>query len=449
MNLSYESKVGIFVTVLLLLTVYAIYRTGDYGVWGERGYPLTALFDSAQGIGPETKVFIAGVQVGSVESVGLKGGKAEVRMKIYKGVKIPRNSRAEIRTRGLVGQSYIDIIVGSDDVPSLEPGEDFLMTQSQVQMSELMNEMAEVARNIRDLTEILDGSIGNILSDFEEVGESLRETFPEVLENLRLLSEDMSYLVSTHRGELNQSLDQIERATAQLEASFTSLASVTRKIDEGQGSLGRLVNDPELVENLNDTLENVNALVGTTRRLRVLLGYRGEYQVKPAETKSTFSIRLQPRADKFYEVGLVNRPQGTTKEETIETTEAGMTTTIQRKTTSDNLAFNLLFGKRFYDFTFRLGVLESSGGLGIDYSLLQDHLSLTTEIFDFDKEPNPNLRFYADIIPIRYVYLTAGGEDLLNRESDPIFFVGGGLRFQDDDLKSLLGLFATGASARP
>ncbi|MBI4208813.1 MAG: MCE family protein [Deltaproteobacteria bacterium] len=449
MNFSYETKVGVFVTVLVVLTLFAIYRTGDWGTWGQRGYSLYAVFDSAQGISPETKIYMAGVPIGEVEAVDLIDGKGRVRMRIDSGVSIPQDSTISIGVHGLVGQRYLEVITGSKSSPPFKPDEKFISTEGQVEMRELMNEMAAVARNVRNITEALEGSLDSILTSFEEVGESFRETLPEVLKNLESVTENVSGLIGENREGLDQSLADIQEAARRLEASMTSLANITQKIDEGEGTLGQLVNDPKMADNISQTMENVNALVGTTRRLRVFLGYRGEFQVDPGEVKSAFSLRLQPRDDKFYEIGLVSAPGGTSEKETVLTTTGGVTTRTETTTLSDEgLSFNLLFGKRFYGLTFRFGILQSEGGMGIDYALFRDHLSLSLEAFDFGRDPNPNLRAFADFLPVRYLYLTAGGEDLLDHDDNPILFFGGGIRVQDDDIKSLLGLVATGASAR-
>lgn len=71
-------------------------------------------------------------------------------------------------------------------------------------------------------------------------------------------------------------------------------------------------------------------------------------------------------------------------------------------------------------------------------------ISLTTalffslEAFDFDPDEKPHLKFKADFTPFQYIYLTAGLNDFMSDADNESFFIGGGLFFSDEDLKTLI-----------
>jgi phospholipid/cholesterol/gamma-HCH transport system substrate-binding protein len=68
---------------------------------------------------------------------------------------------------------------------------------------------------------------------------------------------------------------------------------------------------------------------------------------------------------------------------------------------------------------------------------------LTFEAFDFDPDSNPHLKAYVDYSFLNHLFLTAGMDDFISKDGNESFFVGGGIRFMDDDLKYLLGRLPT------
>ena len=84
------------------------------------------------------------------------------------------------------------------------------------------------------------------------------------------------------------------------------------------------------------------------------------------------------------------------------------------------------------------GIIESTGGIGLDYYLFDDRPKLSLEAFDFDPDRKPHLKGGADLTFFKYLYLTAGFDDFISDEGRSSFFVGVGLRFEDDDIKYLL-----------
>jgi len=183
--------------------------------------------------------------------------------------------------------------------------------------------------------------------------------------------------------------------------------------------------------------------LGRADAWRVYVDYRGEYLFGESALRSTLNLRLQPKADKFYLIGIVDDPVGkrTDKETTTTVHEGGTSyqrtvkqTTIDR----DELKWNAQIGKRFYDVTARAGILASRGGFGIDYHMLNDRLKLTLEAYDFRVDSNPHLKFGVDYSFWKYFYLTGGVDDIMSQDDHATFFLGGGVTFYDDDLKFLL-----------
>jgi phospholipid/cholesterol/gamma-HCH transport system substrate-binding protein len=159
--------------------------------------------------------------------------------------------------------------------------------------------------------------------------------------------------------------------------------------------------------------------------------------------RSELNLRLQPKADKFFLIGVVDDPLGkrsdTSKYKTVN--EDGHITTTETNTVSydlSDLTFNAQIGKRFWDLTLRAGIFSSTGGLGADYYMFDDRLRLTLEAYDWSSNNNPRVRFAASYDFWKSFFLSAGVDNIVSDNGTTSFFVGGGIYFSDDDIKFLL-----------
>ena len=228
-------------------------------------------------------------------------------------------------------------------------------------------------------------------------------------------------------------------AIQDLNKTLASLGNITDTINRGEGTIGRLVHEEETVETLNTTLANLNTYLEKQETYKTFLDYRGEYLTESESLKSYLSLRLQPREDKYYLLQIVDDPAGTTTTTDTTTTIDGVTTKEhEEKTEYDTLKFSAQIAKRYYDLGLRAGFFESTGGLALDYYLLDDRLIVSFESFDFDLEANPHLKAKVDFFPLAHLYLTAGFDDFISDEDDESFFFGAGLSFADDDIKTII-----------
>ncbi len=108
-----EFKIGAFIAMAFFIMALFIFVVGDLGVIFERkGYPLFARFDSVAGLEKRAMVRMAGVKAGYVEEIRLEGNKARVKMSLYPGLRVPRDSKATLASLGLLGEKYIEIVPG-------------------------------------------------------------------------------------------------------------------------------------------------------------------------------------------------------------------------------------------------------------------------------------------------------------------------------------------------
>ncbi len=499
--MSREAKVGIFVVLGLVVLTYFTFRVSKWGGIGEKGYNLTVDFETAAGLEPKANVKMAGVPVGKVEEIKLEGDRARLVLRIDKEIRIPVDSIASIQTQGLLGEKYVEILPGKQKDRVLPAGGRVANTQPPVNLDEIVRKLSLIADDVKRFTETLSGTIGteegkkamseilqnvreassvlrnvttgneerlnrilaNIdrlsgdlqeissankedvrvtIANLREFSQTLKEQTPGLAKKLEAMGDQVSGVISENRENIKESIANLKTASAKLDNTLSSAEKVLAKIERGEGTLGKLVNDNTTVGTLNDTLEGINRYVRKTESLKTFLDYRLEYQTGPSEFKHYANLRLQPSADKYYLLGIVDDPRGKLDTNDTTTTVDGVTTTSRSETLTNDLKFTALVAKRFSGLTIKGGVMESTGGIGADYEVLKDRLTLGLDAFDFGRKKgqHPHLKAYGNYDIVKNLFITGGVDDILNSEDNlRTFFFGFGIKFADEDLKTLLG----------
>ena len=130
--------VGLFVLLGVLALGYLSVKLGRVSFLGGGGYVVFAEFPSVGGLKPGSTVEIAGVEVGRVESIGLKNYEALVTLRIDSGVKLQEDSIASIKTKGLIGERYLRLSPGGSD-KIIEPGGRIREVEAPVDFEELLS----------------------------------------------------------------------------------------------------------------------------------------------------------------------------------------------------------------------------------------------------------------------------------------------------------------------
>jgi phospholipid/cholesterol/gamma-HCH transport system substrate-binding protein len=479
---STELRVGIFALLVLILLSYMTFRVGGFD-WLKRkeGYTVYVYFRNIAGLDAKTRIKVAGVDAGIIERIELVQGRAKLTLRIYPQVKLYSDATATVRTTGLLGEKYLELEVGSQE-PPLKDGDTIKNVKELVDVDELMRDLASVAEgvntfterinqvlareqiedmreaisNLKELTarantllwegdkrfrEALEGinalvkrldemlssnqaSVKELLENLRELSASLKEEAPQTLRNLRETSSEVKALLQENRPQVKSILQKAE--------------DIATRLQEGQGTLGKLLKDERLYEKLTSTVENVDKTLGAIVRFRTFLTFQGRYLSRLGETKGQFFLTLQPREDKYYVLGITADPLGRTETETV--VVDGETTT--QTTTEQDIEFTALFVKRFHDTALKIGLMESTFGLGLEQFLLEDRLRLSIEAWDFgtneEGAERAHLSAGADYFLFKHLFLSAGMDNILNSHMRG-FYMGAGLRFEDEDFKYIFG----------
>ena len=136
-----ELTVGIFMLIGIICLGYLSIKLGKMELIGGNNYRVTALFDSVSGLKPGARVELAGVEIGTVERIGLSnasGDQAEVTLKIKDGIKITDDVIASVRTSGIIGDKFIKLKPGGSD-QLLKNGSKIRETESSIDIEELVS----------------------------------------------------------------------------------------------------------------------------------------------------------------------------------------------------------------------------------------------------------------------------------------------------------------------
>jgi len=134
-----EITVGIFVFLGIMAMAWMAIKLGQVGGLGSSGYNISATFGDAGGLRAGADVMLAGVSIGRVASVQLKGqDEALLQLEIQQGVKLTTDAIAAVRTKGIIGERYVRISQGADDETIEDHGE-IEETESAINIEDLIS----------------------------------------------------------------------------------------------------------------------------------------------------------------------------------------------------------------------------------------------------------------------------------------------------------------------
>jgi len=463
-DLSAELKVGIFAIAVVILLSYMTFKIGDLAPKWRQGYRLYAVFDNISGLDEKSRIKIAGVDAGVVEKIRLKDGRAELTILVDPDVKIYKDAKASLRVSGLLGDKYLALWAGSPTEPVLHDGDTIENIEPAADIDALANELTSAAAHVNDLAESLIDIFGEsekeaisqtifnlraITANLDEILKEGKEPFKTTLARLEELSaalEDkgpgLMDELSTAARELRKVVEEnrvaVKESVENIKAFSESAESIAQKIDKGEGTLGKLLKDDKLYDSLSKAAEGVCKTMDAVDRLRTFMDFRTEYLTRGGDWKGYFDLTLQPRKDKSYILGVVSDPIGSS--EITDKVVSGVTTReekIERK-----IEFTAQFAKRFDNLALRIGMIENTFGFGADYFLKDDRAKVSVNMWDFNADEanadKAHMKIGLDYRIYKYIFISGGVDNLLNDNLRGVY-VGGGLKFEDEDFKYIFG----------
>jgi len=269
-----DISVGIFVLIGVVLAFIVVFTIGSEQHLFESQYTLYANFKDVGGLREGAPVRLAGVDVGIVSRVwfleDIEARLIGTELKINDDVqdRIRGDSVASIQTMGLLGDKFISISMGDPSEPTLKNG-DFIATSESISLYGYFERADKIVNNIVSITESLDTFFAPLK----------REKSGEELARILDTTDDLVREIKDGKGALHALIygggDETGGAMGDFSDSINRLNNIVKKIDEGEGTLGALVNDPTLYEDMKIVL-------GGAKRSKVLRAVI-DYTIKKSE----------------------------------------------------------------------------------------------------------------------------------------------------------------------
>ncbi len=468
------AKIGAFFVAVLVALGILILKIEDIHFGKKaRTNAADAHFKDVAGLDDKSAVRIAGVRVGKVDGISLRpDGTAIVHLALDPGVELREGASAQVRSLGLLGDKYVELQPGAQGAPRLPQGA-LLEGSSAAGFEDLTKMATDIGKDLKELSSALAGSLGGkqgedklnrIVDNIGALAEALREMVEQnrgnidtTLTNLKEFSTQMretlarmDRILEENRANLKSTVSNADEISEKLKTTADNLNSITGKIDTGQGTIGKLLNDDETHKNLNDALtsvktgvESLNQTLSRVNRIQLDLGFRAEYASRLGDGKYYFTLDAIPRDNKFYRLEIGATPKGF--RENIDQTSTvtfpnGSQQTIHTTGEQyvDKLLLSLQLGYRLKDTILRAGLIESRGGAAIEQTFHADTFRIAGEVWDFSRDNyRGHVKLYGRWNASPNLYVTGGGDDILNPGLRGLF-IGGGIRWKDEDLKALL-----------
>lgn len=242
---------------------------------GTPRFKLFAKAPEAGAIGEGTRITLLGVDVGSVKTVELRPDGVVLELEITHRGTLPIDTRAKEQTAGIMGMAALALLPGESTV-ALNEGDTIFAAGGGPGLQDLVGDLGgEASEVLTQIRKLLNDStianaqsgIGSFAGGMEELETLLARESQSIEKLIQGLSATSARLAEITSGpELDRTVSHLDSLTARLAAASSdldqtseSLASVLGKIDRGEGSVGRMVNDSSLYVSLTATLQNIEA----------------------------------------------------------------------------------------------------------------------------------------------------------------------------------------------
>jgi phospholipid/cholesterol/gamma-HCH transport system substrate-binding protein len=244
-----ELKVGLVILTAFVVLAVAVFLIGDKKSLFSRKNHYYVEFNNVSGIKPGSPVQLNGVAIGSVEEVSLPSDPTKERIRVWitldrkyaerirggvqapvAGTMVTGSSQARIKTLGLLGDKFLEISIGSPQLPVI-PDQGQIPAAQPTNVDALLSSGEDVMDNVVEISHSLSVILGRM-----ERGEGLL-------------------------GELTSDSEGSRRLRGSIVGTTEAMQRIADKVDTGQGPLGRLLNDRAMADKLATSLDRLDALL--------------------------------------------------------------------------------------------------------------------------------------------------------------------------------------------
>lgn len=286
MKISREVKTAILVITSLLLIIYLFnYLKGENLFDSSRSF--YTVYDNVEGLAPSTPVTISGLVVGKVQEIGFTddgSGKVKIKLLVNSDFEFSKNSKAQLYETGLIGGKAIAIVPALDGGAMAQDG-DSLESIVKAGLSELVNQkLTPLQEKIETMMESADALLSNLNDVFDEQTKTnLKHSISELgatISSFKNTSNTLNDLISDNKGKIDSTLQKFSEASSsmatiteelaqsnlgatvkELQTTLSNFKGILSSIEKGEGTMGKLLKDEGLYNNLKGATKEMEALL--------------------------------------------------------------------------------------------------------------------------------------------------------------------------------------------
>jgi phospholipid/cholesterol/gamma-HCH transport system substrate-binding protein len=475
-----EVKIGVFVFLGLLSLFILSMQINSFSNLGvDNKYPIYAYIDDATGLRKNARVKMIGVNVGQVVSKHLEGDKVKLELMINNDVKIPANSLLSLSQDSMLGEKYVKIIPLKSEqfiqkngvikkyqkVASFNEAIDSINSAAQefknvaLKLNQTIDENTTkniqlIVENFKESTILLKkmlnenrDSLKGTVNGANTMLATINEKLPKIMENVEFLTSEFKKTGTIVNGKLPQIMAHLDELTYQFKETGKSinkkLPILMTKLEKIEDNTTSILEENK--DGLKNAISSADEFFGTGAKtfnklddyfsslqqteLDVEIG--SYYMMNDNYMQTRGEIAYRPKPDKYYIMGITA------------TNDWSDPSQFNAKHQKTKTYLTAELGKRYNNLLLRGGLIESTGGVGVDYFMYNDKLRVKTDLYDFNavndvRGDNAHLRVEARYLTLQHLNFYAGVDNILNKDSLNLF-LGVGIGFKDDDLKTILG----------
>jgi phospholipid/cholesterol/gamma-HCH transport system substrate-binding protein len=283
---SVELRVGLVVLAACVLLVLGLIWVKGVR-FDQTRYRYSVIFPNVGTLEKGDEVSVSGVPKGKVEDIRLFQGDVLVTVNLTRDVVLKKDARFTVMNVGLMGERFVAVQTGHSDtlLDLSKPIRGYYDTG----IPEVMGRMGEMIDMVKSVAQSLDRVVGTkssqdsmlkIIDNLREITQKTndlldlnRSRFDQTMADLSYTSSELKDMVADNKDKVATAVDNFSSAseklhgiTASLDSLSTSLKDLAFKLENGQGTLGQLLNDTTLYQQLRNTSENVDSLISDIKR---------------------------------------------------------------------------------------------------------------------------------------------------------------------------------------
>ncbi|MCX7979300.1 MAG: MlaD family protein, partial [Bdellovibrionaceae bacterium] len=287
-----EFKVGALVLAVGALIALMSIQVSDDPSYLGRSKRVWFYLKAADGLIKNSSVKTAGIPIGVIKEIRLEDGKARVTISVKSDVGLTTSAAVRIKSVGILGDRHVDVYPGNPGDPELPDGGQITIVKDTGGLDNLVSEVGEITGSLKNVAKALEESV---LEDGTR-----KHALGRIVHNIERITADISQITAENKDKIGDIVDQVhditatldklindesekglkktwDKAMARIDSSLKNIDEITSKINRGEGTLGKLVNDDTTVEELNTAIQGVSGMFDSASRIQTAFDVRGDY----------------------------------------------------------------------------------------------------------------------------------------------------------------------------